>query len=83
MSNTKVALLAGVVAIGISSPVLAQSGDLGLNGYGLVNGRNVYDLVPQRSNAPAYNAPAFTGGGSIGYNANLLRPLVNVEAKIK
>lgn len=70
--TTKCALLGAVVAIGISSPVLAQSRHNGLNAYGLVNGRNAYDLaIPQGSNAPAFNAPALTGGGSIGYNANL------------
>lgn len=65
--TSKFAFLATVVAIGISSPVLAQSRDDGRNAYGLINGRNAYDMVvPQDS-----NSPAFTGGGSTGYNANL------------
>jgi hypothetical protein len=38
-------LLAAVVTIGISSPVLAQSRHHGLNDYGLVNWQNVYDVV--------------------------------------
>ena len=64
------ALLAAVVTIGISSPVLAQSRHHGLNDYGLVNWQNVYDVVARFAAAPL-KAPAFTGGGSIGYNANL------------
>ncbi len=68
MSKTsKFAFLAAVVAIGISSPVLAQSRDDGRNTYGLVNGRNAYDMVVPQD----WNSPASTGGGSSGYNANL------------
>lgn len=68
MSKTsKFAFVTAVVAIGISSPVLAQSRDDGRNAYGLVGARNAYDrVVPQDS-----NSPTFTGGGSSGYNANL------------
>jgi hypothetical protein len=56
MSKTsKVAFVAAVVAIGISSPVLAQSRD---------DGRNAYGMVPHEDS----NSPAFTGGGSAGYN---------------
>lgn len=53
---SKLVFIATVVAIGITSPVLAQSRD---------NGQNAYAMVPHEDS----NSPAFTGGGSTGYNA--------------
>ena len=48
-------------AAGIASPVLAQSRD---------SGRNTFGMVPPNS---TFADPALTGGGSIGYNTELLR----------
>jgi hypothetical protein len=56
MSKTKFALLAAVVTIGISSPVLAQSRHHGLNDYGLVNWQNVYDVVRKVRCGPAQSS---------------------------
>ena len=51
-------LIAAVVAVSLASPVLAQSRD---------NGRNAFAMVPHGD----VNAPAATGGGSSGYNADI------------
>jgi hypothetical protein len=64
-TRSKFAFLAAVVAIGgISSPVLAASGDWpdGRNDYGMVtrNGWNAYAMMPHEDS----NSSAFTGGGS-------------------
>jgi hypothetical protein len=57
MSKTlKFGFIAAFVAIGITSPVLAQSRD---------SGQNAYAMFPNEDS----NSPAFTGGGSTGYNA--------------
>lgn len=52
-------LIAAIVAVSVASPVLAQSRD---------NGRDAYAMVPHGDGA---NAPALTGGGSAGYNADI------------
>ena len=59
ISTSKLALIAAVVAIGLTSPVLAQSRD---------NGRGAFAMVPHSDDA---NSPAATGGGSAGYNADI------------
>jgi len=58
--RSKLVLVVAVTA-GIASPVLAQSRD---------NGRNAFGAVPPNS---TFADPALTGGGSIGYNTELLR----------
>jgi hypothetical protein len=55
--TSKIVLIAAIVA-GIASPVFAQSRD---------SGRNAFAMVPHG------DAPAATGGGSIGYNADLAK----------
>lgn len=57
--TSKLVLIVAIAAVGIASPVLAQSRD---------NGRDAFAMVPQSYD---YNSPALTGGGSIGYNADL------------
>lgn len=57
--TSKIVLIAAIVA-GIASPVFAQSRD---------SGRNAFAMVPHGD----ANAPALTGGGSIGYNADLAK----------
>jgi hypothetical protein len=59
ISTSKLALIAAVVAIGLTSPVLAQSRD---------SGRSAYGMVPYGDTA---HSPAATGGGSAGYNADI------------
>jgi len=58
ISTSKLALIAAVVAIGLTSPVLAQSRD---------NGRGAFAMVPHSDES----SPAATGGGSAGYNADI------------
>jgi hypothetical protein len=58
LKTSTFALIAAVVAVSVASPVLAQSRD---------NGRGAFAMVP-RGDA---NAPALTGGGSSGYNADI------------
>jgi hypothetical protein len=63
ISKSKRALIVAITVIGVASPALAQSGD---------NGRDIYDLVPSSAAvSPGYD-PATTGGGSAGYNENLI-----------
>jgi len=59
ISTSKLALIAAVVAIGLTSPVLAQSRD---------NGRGAFAMVPHGDGS--YSATA-NGGGSAGYNADI------------
>lgn len=59
ISTSKLALIAAVVAIGLTSPVLAQSRD---------SGRSAYGMVPHGDTA---TNPAAVGGGSVGYNADI------------
>jgi hypothetical protein len=59
ISKSKLALIAAVAAIGIASPVLAQSRD---------SGRDLFDVAPSNVAASTVYDPAATGGGSIGYN---------------
>jgi hypothetical protein len=54
--TSKLAFIAAVVAIGITSPVLAQSRYIGQNAYAMVSHEDS-------------SSPEFTGGGSTGYNA--------------
>lgn len=75
--TSKFAFLAALVAIGISSPVLASQRPGGRSIYGAVpregriahgivtrNGLNAYARVPQQD----LNSPLLDGGGSSGYN---------------
>jgi hypothetical protein len=66
--TSKLLLIATIAASGIASPVLAQSRH---------NGRDAYAMVPTivSHNATPWQAtdPAYTGGGSNGYNENLLK----------
>jgi hypothetical protein len=59
LKTSTFALIAAVVAVSVASPVLAQSRD---------NGYNAFAMVPHGDGA---NAPALTGGGSSGYNADI------------
>ena len=59
LKTSTFALLAAVLAVSVASPVLAQSRD---------NGRGSFAMVPHGDDA---NAPALTGGGSAGYNADI------------
>jgi hypothetical protein len=59
LKTSTFALIAAVVAVSVASPVLAQSRD---------NGRGAFAMVPHGDDA---NAPALTGGGSAGYNADI------------
>lgn len=61
INTSKIALIAAVVAIGLASPVLAQARD---------SGRGAFAMVPHGDWS---NAPAATGGGSIGYNEDLAK----------
>jgi hypothetical protein len=58
ISTSKLALIAAIVAAGLTSPVLAQSRD---------HGRNAFAMVPH---GDPYSAAA-NGGGSVGYNADI------------
>ncbi|HTV88126.1 MAG TPA: hypothetical protein VME41_03830 [Stellaceae bacterium] len=62
--KSKLVLIAAIAAIGIASPVLAKSRD---------NGRHAYAMVPPADGGSSVHAPAFTGGGSQGYNESLLK----------
>jgi hypothetical protein len=65
MTNTsKLVLTATIMVLSIASPVLAQSRDAG---------RTAYDVVPPNATFSPTNDPAITGGGSQGYNENLLK----------
>jgi hypothetical protein len=68
IKTSKLLLIAAIAAAGIASPVLAQSRH---------NGRNAYAMVPitvSHNTAPwQATDPAYTGGGSSGYNENLLK----------
>lgn len=69
-TTSKFAFLAAVVAIGgISSPVLAASGDWpnGRNSYGMIthDGWNANAMVQHED----LNSSRYTGAGSSGYNA--------------
>lgn len=59
MSKTSKLALIVAIAAGIASPVLAQSRD---------DGRNAFGMVPPNS---TFADPALTGGGSVGYNAEI------------
>lgn len=59
MTKTSKLVLIGVVAAGFTSSVLAQSRD---------SGRKAFGMVPSNS---TFADPALTGGGSVGYNAEL------------
>ena len=65
----KLAFLATLVAIGISSPVLAARWPDGRHAYGMItrDGLNAYARVQHRD----LNSPQFNGGGSNGYDAHL------------
>jgi hypothetical protein len=66
--TSKLLLIAAIATAAIASPVLAQS---------RYNGRDAYAMVPVivSHNATPWQAtdPAYTGGGSAGYNENLLK----------
>jgi hypothetical protein len=67
IKTSKLLLIAAIAAAGIASPVLAQS---------RLNGRDAYAMVPiVQFNATPWRTidPAYTGGGSAGYNENLLK----------
>lgn len=60
-----VLVAAAIVAAGVASPVSAKSRN---------NGRHAFAMVPPEAAAIApANDPAYTGGGSRGYNENLLK----------
>ena len=59
LKTSSFALIAAIVAVSVASPVLAQSRD---------SGRDAFAMVPHGDGA---NAPALTGGGSAGYNADI------------
>jgi len=59
MTKTSRLILIVTIAVGIASPVLAQSRD---------SGRTAFGMVPSNS---TFADPALTGGGSSGYNTEL------------
>jgi hypothetical protein len=64
MTNTsKLALVAAIVAFSIATPALAQLRDRSVDSFRMV--------PPNSAIAPQYN-PELTGGGSAGYNQNLV-----------
>ena len=65
MTNiSKLVLVAAIAALSIASPALAQSRD---------DGREAFGMVPPNATFSPANDPANTGGGSHGYNENLLK----------
>jgi hypothetical protein len=65
MTNTaKLVLIAAISALSIASPALAQSRD---------DGREAFGMVPADPTFLPANDPAYTGGGSHGYNEGLLK----------
>jgi hypothetical protein len=68
IKTSKLLLIATIAAAGIASPVLAQSRH---------NGRDAYAMVPTIASPgeTPWQAtdPAYTGGGSSGYNESLLK----------
>jgi hypothetical protein len=87
IKKTKLALIAALAILSLSSPVLAQShgvnaaesGPVGTQRQGPPffhsvrrHGRQLYDLAPSELPASNPNSSASTGGGSLGYNQMLL-----------
>jgi hypothetical protein len=83
MKKTKLALLAAIVAAGLSSPALARvgygvnSGENGIHSQpqfrvARPHGRALYNVAPSNPSARDPNSTAATGGGSLGYNQMLL-----------
>ena len=96
-TNSRIALIAAIVAAGIASPALAQSfdpeaGSGNVAGFSYApapndefavpqsshaktaarqNGLHAFASVPGTSSNSGSNDPAFTGGGSAGYNQML------------
>jgi hypothetical protein len=64
---SKLILVAAIAAAGTASPVFAQSRDNGRNAY------DRYDMVPPNATISQPTEPAYTGGGSSGYNESLLK----------
>ncbi len=84
-TKSKLAVMLAVATLGMASPAFAQSFDPAI-GTGnntpfsyqqTVDGtpsaaRKLYDMVPSAASTVNSNAPADTGGGSTGYNQELL-----------
>jgi hypothetical protein len=68
IKTSKLLLTAAIAAASIASPALAQSRH---------NGRDAYAMVPTIASPEAAlrhaTDPAYTGGGSSGYNESLLK----------
>ncbi len=64
IKSSKLLLIAAIAAASIASPVFAQSRD---------DGRNAYAMVPPNATTWQPTDPAYTGGGSRGYNESLLK----------
>jgi hypothetical protein len=89
ITNTKLALIAAIAAVGIASPVFAQSFDPDMGTGNLVassagpaasqaenftsRGLQAYAMIPSAQPVSTSIDPAATGGGSRGYNENLLK----------
>jgi hypothetical protein len=67
IKTSKLMLIAAIAAASIASPVFAQSRDNGRDAY------DMYDMVPPHASVSPATDPAYTGGGSSGYNENLLK----------
>jgi hypothetical protein len=87
IKKTKLALIAALAILSLSSPVLAgsygvnaaQSGPIGKQRRSPPffhsvrrHGRQLYDVAPSELPAGNPNSSASTGGGSLGYNQMLL-----------
>jgi hypothetical protein len=73
---SRLALIAAVAAMGLASPAFAQTQRVAVHHVrhhataGVQPGSNSLAMVPSFQGGSAFS-PAFTGGGSIGYNENL------------
>jgi hypothetical protein len=88
MTNSKLALIAAIAALGIASPALAQSFDPEAGTGNLVawsagpaaqagnitdRGLQAYAMIPPGRPVSASDEATATGGGSRGYNEGLLK----------
>jgi hypothetical protein len=64
ITKTTLAIIVATATIGIATPVLAQYRN---------SGEDAFAMVPRYSTIAPANNPAATGGGSSGYNDNLLK----------
>ena len=84
-TKSKLAVMLAIATLGLASPAFAQSFDPAIGtgnnvpfSYQQTNhgvpsaARKLYDMVPSASSTVNSNAPADTGGGSTGYNQELL-----------